>query len=871
MNKKILIVALAALSMCLGACNNQNEGGSNTDETSEINEEIYEVYRLYKASGGTMSYEEWLASIKGADGSSLLNGTSNPDASVGNNGDTYINTSTWDVFVKTGGNWTKVGNIMGSQGPEGPQGPQGPSGENGSSVLSGNGEPASELGNNGDLYIDLETWNVYKKGNGNWAFVGNIKGANGGEGAQGNQGEPGNNGSSVLTGEGEPSLNLGAVGDSYIDLSTWDFYIKAETGWVKKGNIKGKDGEDLTNNEYHTVTFDTKGAGSIPSQTILHGEKIQKPDDPSLSGYTFDGWSYQGEKWSFIGFVVTEDMLLEAEWTAIEYTATFLNNDGNILKTVSPVYYGQTLTYDGDTPIAANQQAHYSYTFSGWDKDLIVTGDMSFVAQYTTEYLPVTAKFYNENDVLLYETNVKEGEDPVFSGETPTKDDDEEFQYQFSNWYVVSESSEEIIFKPRFVKKTNGLVIENNIVKQYAGVLEEVIIPEKWNNVLITAIDPDAFSYNMTIKKVTLPRSMTVVSERAFVHAEMLETVVLPDTIIEMQSYCFSSCLALKNISIPDSVITFGTGVFNNCTSLENILLPEGLTSIPEAAFQSCSSLKGIVVPSSVQTIGKNAFNGCSALESADLGSGVKSIGQYAFKSTGLPYIVIPSTIQEMSGYVFQYDSNLFILAEPEIKPSSWSELWDDSDATVKWGFKSLKMKDGYLYAFCNVGGNKSSYLLDCVGDFNEFCPESKIDGYTLNDIRTSIFKKENIMNVSKLVINANIEKIPDRAFQSMTNITFASLTGKIQTIGQYAFLWNNSLKDVVISKTIKKFEWRAFYSCPQLTNVYYLGSQSDWDSIVFESENETIQGVNRFYYSETEPTESGNYWHYVEGVPTVW
>ena len=25
------------------------------------------------------------------------------------------------------------------------------------------------------------------------------------------------------------------------------------------------------------------------------------------------------------------------------------------------------------------------------------------------------------------------------------------------------------------------------------------------------------------------------------------------------------------------------------------------------------------------------------------------------------------------------------------------------------------------------------------------------------------------------------------------------------------------------------------------------------------------------YFYSEIEPTESGNYWHYVDGEPTIW
>ena len=67
----------------------------------------------------------------------------------------------------------------------------------------------------------------------------------------------------------------------------------------------------------HTVTFDTDGAGEIPSQTIAHGEKATKPTDPTKDGYTFLGWYFGEDVWSFIGYVVTEDMTLTAKWEEI--------------------------------------------------------------------------------------------------------------------------------------------------------------------------------------------------------------------------------------------------------------------------------------------------------------------------------------------------------------------------------------------------------------------------------------------------------------------------------------------------------------------------------------------------------------------------
>ncbi|MFN5386177.1 MAG: hypothetical protein ACK5CO_05065 [Bacteroidota bacterium] len=72
----------------------------------------------------------------GIDGKTVLNGTSNPTALIGNNGDFFINTSTNTIFgPKAAGAWPATGvSLVGPQGatgPAGPQGPQGPSGGGG--------------------------------------------------------------------------------------------------------------------------------------------------------------------------------------------------------------------------------------------------------------------------------------------------------------------------------------------------------------------------------------------------------------------------------------------------------------------------------------------------------------------------------------------------------------------------------------------------------------------------------------------------------------------------------------------------------------------------------------------------------------------
>ena len=59
----------------------------------------------------------------------------------------------------------------------------------------------------------------------------------------------GKDGSTLLTGKGLPSSSYGKEGDSYIDLNTWDYYLKTSVGWEKQGNIKEEPGSGKYDNE----------------------------------------------------------------------------------------------------------------------------------------------------------------------------------------------------------------------------------------------------------------------------------------------------------------------------------------------------------------------------------------------------------------------------------------------------------------------------------------------------------------------------------------------------------------------------------------------------------------------------------------------
>jgi hypothetical protein len=143
----------------------------------------------------------------GADGKSVLNGTTNPTSGVGNVGDFFINTTTNLLFgPKTAGGW---GSGISLVGPTGPQGIQGEQGIQGLQGLQG------------------------------------PQGLQGAQGIQGIQGSAGIDGKTVLNGTSNPTSGIGTIGDFFINTSTNKLFgPKTVGGWGTGISLVGPQGPE---------------------------------------------------------------------------------------------------------------------------------------------------------------------------------------------------------------------------------------------------------------------------------------------------------------------------------------------------------------------------------------------------------------------------------------------------------------------------------------------------------------------------------------------------------------------------------------------------------------------------------------------------
>lgn len=126
---------------------------------------------VYTKAGGAWSLVGNVAGPSGAPGPrgySYLSAAGVPGAGVGSDGDTYMNATNGDVYAKSGGAWSLIGNVAGPSG-----GSVGPAG---AAFRSGTGVPSSGLGSDGDTYLNTSNGDTYSKAAGAWTLTGNLRG-----------------------------------------------------------------------------------------------------------------------------------------------------------------------------------------------------------------------------------------------------------------------------------------------------------------------------------------------------------------------------------------------------------------------------------------------------------------------------------------------------------------------------------------------------------------------------------------------------------------------------------------------------------------------------------------------------------------------
>lgn len=81
---------------------------------------------------------------------------------------------------------------------------------------------------------------------------------------------------------------------------------------------------------------------------------------------------------------------------------------------------------------------------------------------------------------------------------------------------------------------------------------------------------------------VTIPNTVTKLTDRAFAECVNLQSVIMSDNVIEIGEACFAGCVSLSGITMSKNITRIGSRSFENCESLAQLVIPKGVSILDE-------------------------------------------------------------------------------------------------------------------------------------------------------------------------------------------------------------------------------------------------------------------------------------------------
>ena len=412
----------------------------------------------------------------------------------------------------------------------------------------------------------------------------------------------------------------------------------------------------------------------------------------------------------------------------------------------------------------------------------------------------------------------------------------------------------------------------------------EANIPSEIDGVKVTSIADWAFYYRSTLTSVTIPDGVTIIDGTAFAYCPSLLSINVADA-----NRAYSSAdgvlfnkdktelilypIGKKDASytIPDSVTSIGKMVFSDCMSLESIkvkegntaytsvngvlfnkektglvryparktdtsyIIPNGVTSISDAAFRGCESLINVTIPNSVTSIGCRAFQGCTSIINIDLPKGIIRINDYTFTGcTGLTGVVIPDSVTSIGEQAFYQCRSLIDITIPdgvtEIDVAAFCSCESLTSVTIPNNVTIIGM-----VAF-----------QDCTSLESITIPDS------VTDIGSGAFYR--CTSLKEITIPGGVSYLGHGVFSDFgecTSLKKVVLLDGVEKIGK-TFRGCTNLSSITIPSSVTCIISGAFDACDNLKDVYYTGTEEQWNAISIEYDeyefNETLLNATIHY-----------------------
>ena len=265
----------------------------------------------------------------------------------------------------------------------------------------------------------------------------------------------------------------------------------------------------------------------------------------------------------------------------------------------------------------------------------------------------------------------------------------------------------------------------------------------------------------------------------------------------------------IKRVIIEDGVTSIGSDAFIWSQGLTNVLIGKSVKTIASYAFCSCRELTYVVIPDSVTSIGSSAFNTCVNRTCVTIGNGVTSVGTCAFTGcTALQDVYYTGTTKQWNAISIAGSNDSL------------------QNATVHYNSTAPEsIPTPTRFGVCGADGDNLTWALDDEGLLTISGTSEMADYRSSNSWGSSPWYLSR-SSIETVIIEFNITNIGPGAFYNCTSLTSISIPVSVTSVGTGAFT-----------------------GCTALQDVYYGGTEKQWNAISIANDNNELKNATIHYY----------------------